>query len=96
MRCARLCVCRMNISGQYIWSPCDGYNCTSTQQPGMDCAVCQGTWANCGKMSNPVWIWEEPGDGHEMANWRIEYTFGEYWRHVQNFAFGNQPIENSP
>ena len=75
----------MTIDGgqyQYTWSPCDGFNCTNH---GLDCGVCQKTNqyfnVSCGKMSNPVWIWEtvEPPT-KRYPNWRIEYTFGDTWR----------------
>ena len=62
-----------------MWDPCKGYNCTSMQS-GMDCAVCQnivqGYNVSCGKMSEPVWMWDT-----KTGNWQIEYTFGDSWRY---------------
>ncbi len=70
--------CRMKIGDPdypFIWSPCDGVNCSG----GLDCALCLG---DCrGKMSNPVWVWEtEKPPNKEISNWHIEYTFGDFWR----------------
>lgn len=74
----------MNVSG-YIWSPCDGYNCTGTAaKPTTDCAVCQNIVSSynvsCGRMSEPVWMWDM-GNKDRPENWQIEYTFGDTWRY---------------
>lgn len=64
----------------YVWSPCDGFNCSSGKVES-DCALCQKPYNfSCGTKSNPVWIWDTEYSNNQFPNWRIEYTFGDTWR----------------